>query len=101
MKEPIAKIKPEFIVSEGYRYTEILQDNLSYGQAMDLINEGKKVARSTFKGYWAKQFINGRKNDNVEEWFGFIIVAVLQGGGHAIAQPYQVDMLSNDWMEVR
>lgn len=74
-------------------YTTVVEDNLSFGDAMNALRTGKKVTRSIWGGYW--QIINPFTQG--EDW----IVAVLKDNkGLAPAQPYQSDMLANDWMIV-
>lgn len=73
------------------RYTNIVQGNLSFGDAINALHEGRKVTRSVWRGYWVIE-------DNEE--FGEIIVAYLADGGKAVATPYNADMLALDWMEV-
>jgi hypothetical protein len=73
------------------RFTKIVQGKLTFGDAINALHEGKKVTRSIWKGYWVIE-------DNEE--FGEVIVAYLAGGGKAVANPYNEDMLALDWMIV-
>ena len=74
------------------RYTEIVKDNLSFGDAINALHAGQKVTRAIWQGYWVIE-------DNEE--FGEIIVAYLKDGGKAVATPYNADMLALDWMIVK
>lgn len=86
---------------------------MNFGEALQALKEGKKITRSIWKGHWylAKganlehDRIDAEKNNEL----GFIdgcnmgqlIVAVLKDGqGCAPAQPYQADILAEDWMIV-
>lgn len=64
---------------------------LNFGQAIELLKQGKKIKRAHWGGYW---YI-----DN--EFFGDgspVIIAVLKDdAGRAPAQAYQEDMLAEDW----
>ncbi|WP_144519667.1 Thoeris anti-defense Tad2 family protein [Bacillus thuringiensis] len=87
-------------------YTSVLKRVLSFGDAMNALKEGKKITRSVWGGYW---FLSNKPQvaEMLEDGYvkGFdlhpTIFAVLKGmGGVAPAQPYQGDMLANDWMIV-
>lgn len=76
--------------------------NLSFESALYALKDGKKVKREIWGGYWylAKNVDAG--HDNIQDTVGFemkeMIVAVLAANqGVAPAQPYQSDMLANDW----
>lgn len=73
------------------RYSKVMQGNLTFGDAINLLHRGRKVTRSIWKGYWVIE-------DNEE--FGEIIVAYLADGSKAMATPYNADMLAIDWMVV-
>ncbi|PEA25943.1 hypothetical protein CN984_12180 [Bacillus cereus] len=64
------------------------------------IHEGKKVTRAIWDGYWCMQTIVGLENKELPQWHDDLLVAVLKGGGYAIATPYQADMHATDWMIV-
>jgi CheY-like chemotaxis protein len=66
----------------------IAKRNLSFGDAINAIHEGKKVSRAVWGGYWVLE-------DN--EKFGEVIVAYLKDGGASVAQAYNADMLALDW----
>jgi hypothetical protein len=65
---------------------------MNFGQAIEALKEGKKVARSIWGGYWV-----------IEEWDKIdigstpLIVAYLKDGGFAPAQAYQADILAEDY----
>lgn len=75
---------------------------MTFGQALVLLKEGKKVKRKVWGGYW---FIpigtffgigDGRLSlDNM------IVACLKDNGGYAPAQPYQADLLAEDWEEVQ
>lgn len=62
---------------------------MSFGVAMELLNGGLKVGRSTWSGYWIIE---------EKEPFGKVILAYCKDGSIAPAVPYQRDMLANDWL---
>lgn len=77
---------------------------MNFGQALEALKQGKKVARSIWGGYWflAKNPIAKQdKGKGYYDYFSFengLIVAVLKdNGGCAPAQPYQADLLAEDW----
>ena len=74
------------------RYTEIVIDSLSFGDAINYMHDGFKVTRSIWQGFWTIE-------DNDE--FGEIIVAYLRDGGKAVETPYNEDMLALDWQVVK
>jgi hypothetical protein len=67
---------------------------LFFGTALEALKAGKKIKRAHWGGYWVHipaATTNGLFQDG-------IIVAVLKDdGGCAPAQPYQADMLAEDW----
>lgn len=66
----------------------IAKRNLSFGDAINAIHEGKKVSRAVWGGYWVLED---------DEKFGEVIVAYLKDGGASVAQAYNADMLALDW----
>ncbi|MED1384442.1 MW1434 family type I TA system toxin [Bacillus mycoides] len=88
------------------RYTTILEEGLSFGDAMNALMKGRKVTRSVWGGYWFlsnKPQVAEMLEDGYVKDFDLhpTIFAVLKNmGGVAPAQPYQADMLANDWMVV-
>lgn len=79
---------------EGYMYTNIIEENLTFGAAVEkCTKEGKKVTRAIWKGYWVTIESNGFSQP--------VITAVKKNNeGIVPAQPYQEDMLASDWMVV-
>lgn len=78
---------------------------LSFGGALKLLKEGKKVKRKDWGGYWfiAKNdgSLRGWEPGQVRAIIDEMIVAKLKDdGGYAPAQPYQADLLAEDWEEV-
>ncbi|MED1403871.1 DUF2829 domain-containing protein [Bacillus mycoides] len=69
---------------------------MNFGQALEVLKEGKKVKREHWGGYWCKQALLGKQDTKLPEWSGQFIVAALEGG-YAPAQPYQADMFAEDW----
>lgn len=68
---------------------------MNFGQALEELKKGKKVKRSFWGGYW---FISKVPVDTeLTEWIEPFIIARLKDGGWAPAQPYQGDLLANDW----
>lgn len=97
--ESTISIRPA--VASNKRYSKVIETGLTYGKAVDMaIHEGKKVTRAIWDGYWCKQVIAGLENEQLVQWRGEFLVAVLKSGGYAIATPYQEDMHATDWMVV-
>lgn len=77
---------------------------MNFGQAIEALKEGKQVTREIWGGYWflAKNPRAEQKMDSgYDRAFSFengLIVSVLRdNGGCAPAQPYQADILAEDW----
>ena len=75
---------------------------MDFGEALQALKEGKKVKRSIWGGYWYLANDVDAMHKEVNETVGFdmksMIVAVLRdNGGTAPAQPYQSDILAEDW----
>lgn len=99
IEESTISIRPAVVSTK--RYSKVILSGLTYGRAVDMaIHEGKKVTRAIWDGYWCKQDIMGLQNESLPMWQGEFLVAVLKGGGYAIATPYQEDMHATDWMVV-
>lgn len=99
IEESTISIRPAKISIK--RYSKVILSGLTYGRAVDMaIHEEKKVTRAIWDGYWCKQAIAGLQNEQLPHWQGEFLVAVLKGGGYAIATPYQEDMHATDWMVV-
>lgn len=78
---------------------------MNFGEALQALKEGKKVTRSIWGGYWylAKDVVimHAERSDGPNGCgIPSVILAVLKNGGIAIAQPYQEDLLSDDWQIV-
>ncbi|HDR7486375.1 MULTISPECIES: Thoeris anti-defense Tad2 family protein [Bacillus cereus group] len=80
---------------------------MNFGEALEALKKGKKVTRSIWGGYW---FMAEKPHVNVELENGYernfytnpMIFAVLKdNGGVTVAQPYQADILANDWMVIK
>jgi gamma-glutamylcyclotransferase (GGCT)/AIG2-like uncharacterized protein YtfP len=107
-KIPADKLEPitELEGNEDKQYSKVVKTDMSYGEAMfALINQGKKVTRKVWDGYWLMDTIhyNGgepQKGLTSKNHAHKVIMAKLKTGGFAVASPYQEDMLANDWMIV-
>lgn len=99
IEESTISIRPAVVINK--RYSKVIATGLTYGKAVDMaIHEGKKVTREIWDGYWRKQVITGLQDEQLPQWHGEFLVAVLKSGGYAIATPYQEDMHATDWMVV-
>lgn len=78
---------------------------MNFGEALDFLKKGFKVRRKDWGGYW---FIGNCKihepvkhDHNIPviaiKYQESIIFAKLKDGGYAPAQPYQADLLTEDW----
>lgn len=79
---------------------------MNFGQALEALKQGKKVARSNWGGYW---FLSDypELRESLEGYIrsyyfknGLIVAVLKDGGGLAPAQPYQADLLAEDWVLV-
>lgn len=75
---------------------------MNFGEALQALKEGKRVRRSIWEGYWycntGVEFMHGHSKQFIEDGiFDTIIIAKLKDGSYAPAQPYQADLLSDDW----
>lgn len=81
---------------------------MNFGEALQALKEGKRVKRSIWGGYWSliKNAGIAGHTPMLDGYtrtchIGEIIVATLKdNGGAAPAQPYQADLLSEDWQIV-
>lgn len=77
--------------------------SLNFGQAIAALKEGRKVKRAGWGGHWFLSIaprVTETLPDMYQRGYNFqtLIVAVLKdNGGCAPAQPYQADMLAEDW----
>lgn len=72
--------------------------NLTFGQALEYLKHGRKVKRKHWLGYWEISTMTYMEDKS--DWLGTFIVARKIGGDidvNAPAQPYQADMLAEDW----
>jgi hypothetical protein len=88
------EVTPEEMSAMGYMFHKVIEQNLTYGQAVDkAIHEGKRVTRQIWKGYWELRMLEGITVPT--------LVAVLRGNaGVTIATPYAEDKMAKDWMVV-
>lgn len=70
---------------------------LDFGQAIDAMKAGKKVKREAWGGYWT---IEEWEKIDLETSLPLIVAYLKDGGGYAPAQPYQADILAEDWVIV-
>lgn len=84
---------------------------LTFSEALYVLKEGRKVTRAIWNGYWFYSpsgiFMDGNVKPTPESeglsicFSGGVIIAVLaDGSGYAPAQPYQSDLLAEDWLIV-
>lgn len=79
---------------------------MNFGEALQALKDGKKVTRSIWDGYWylAKDVAilhAERKYGPNAVGMSYLIIAVLNDdNGVSAAQPYQQDLLSDDWQIV-
>jgi hypothetical protein len=73
---------------------------LNFSEALEELKKGNKIKRKNWGGYWAMQRVvgMGSQTTNLPSWNGDFIVAKLANyAGFAPAQPYQADLLADDW----
>lgn len=78
---------------------------MNFGQALENLKMGEKVARAHWGGYWFMPVhAEGQEpipSESLCKPFAFnttLIVAKLKdNGGYVPATPYQEDILANDW----
>lgn len=74
---------------------------MNFGQALEVIKEGKKAKRAHWGGYWfiAEEGLKGWEVDGSTLVItNKMIVAKLKDkGGYAPATAYQEDLLAEDW----
>lgn len=83
------------------------KQGVSFSTALILLKQGKKVKRKDWGGYWfiahnprAGEELDKESTLHHEFSLNKLIVAKLKDGGYAPAQPYQGDLLADDWEEV-
>lgn len=83
--------------------TETIENkcSLTFGAAIELLKQGKKIKRRDWGGYWFMPLnspITGADGENQFFQMNQTIVARLkEGGGYVVATPYQADILAEDW----
>ena len=79
---------------------------MNFGEALQALKEGKKVSRAIWGGYWelwnepimsADSVIGNGYKRSCQFMNGMIVATLANHGGVAPAQPYQSDILAEDW----
>lgn len=77
---------------------------MNFGQAIEKLKEGKKVKRKAWGGYWwlsknpiAHEDLGNDYNRSYRFQNDLIVAVLKDNGGCAPAQPYQADILAEDW----
>lgn len=79
---------------------------MTFSNALEHLKQGKRVARSSWGGYWfiSTMPLTGlerfeQDGERVARVYSMepVIVAKLKTGGYAPATPYQADLLADDW----
>jgi hypothetical protein len=83
---------------------------MNFSEALQALKDGKRIKREIWGGYWFlagsvqaehDPVSYGKDGERSSFYMYKMIVAVLAGnGGLAPAQPYQSDLLAEDWMIV-
>jgi hypothetical protein len=73
---------------------------MNFGQALEALKEGKKVKRGFWGGYWflsttGKVYVPDEST--LLPYNPMIVACLKDNGGYAPAQPYQADLLADDW----
>lgn len=74
--------------------------NLTFGQAIEYLKQGRRVKRKDWGGYWfmPRHTTYVRDSDIGDRPINTTIFASLKdGGGYTVASPYQSDILAEDW----
>jgi hypothetical protein len=77
--------------------------NMSFGQAIEALKAGLKVKRAAWGGYWFIEDVAFNGGEEQEDVYGanygvvMILAKLKDNAGYAPAQPYQADILANDW----
>lgn len=85
-----------------YLESRLNPNTFGFSEALELLKQGKKVKRKHWGGYW--YIPKGRVVINDERFILMnetIVACLKDNGGYAPAQPYQEDLLSEDWEEVK
>jgi hypothetical protein len=82
-------------MAEVKMYQHVLEEGLSYGQAMDrAIIDRKKVTRAIWGGYWELQDLPGITTPT-------LVATLKDNGGTTTATAYAEDKVAMDWMVVK
>lgn len=71
---------------------------MNFGEALEVLKEGKSIKRAEWLGFW--EISTMTYMEDLSDWLGTIIVARHIGGDldkSKPAQPYQEDILAEDW----
>lgn len=89
-------VEPESVFKEAHLYTKVITVGMTYGEALKAVtlgDEGTKITRSIWSGYWTYEKLEGLSKP--------ILVATLKDTGDRVpATPYMEDQLAHDWMVV-
>jgi hypothetical protein len=80
---------------------------MNFGQALEVLKQGKKVKRAHWGGYWfipepngtyCCEIVDKKKGISIQRKMNPMIVACLKdNAGYASATAYQEDLLAEDW----
>lgn len=77
---------------------------MNFGEALQALKDGKKVTRSIWSGHWEyledSLLIYESSQERTGRFKNGFILAHLKDGSIAPAQPYQNDILAEDWQIV-
>jgi Protein of unknown function (DUF2829) len=79
-------------------FKNVSRDNLTFGQALEALKKGKKVARKHWGGYWVIATTGVFYNEDLHGTD--MIIAHTKDDRYVPASPYQEDVLAEDWMVV-
>lgn len=65
---------------------------MNFGEAIAALKQGKKVKRAAWLGYWYMSEFLGTPT---------IVAKLRHNEGYAPAQPYQADLLADDWQVIQ
>lgn len=81
-----------------------LWTSMDFGRAIKALKSGKKVKRKAWGGHWQLFKNPSCKQENADGYNssfsfqnGLILATLKDNGGCAPAQPYQADILAEDW----
>jgi hypothetical protein len=75
------------------------RENMTFGEAVEALKRGEKVARAIWGGYWVAEMVQivDHRIGARDEYNDMIVAHLKDNGGIAPAQPYQADLLATDW----